>query len=262
MLERNWQAIGDLKEISHTGVMFCTMRIKARPPKDQTIECVHAHTHTHIHPCVCRNMFMHSFITRSAHVKWKALVLADKHFSIVDSSALIRLVDLSAFDSKSLEAIISDKWKLYMKINIESFVREKIIQRWNKQGTGLRAVLPVIHTSTAFKLLKRLEIIIGHIFFPFFSPQMARRGYLTFTSGLKCKWQTVFSPYLNSGWSDWLLNIRQPQVGVNYHLNNRASPVAWLGCEVWHIFISMHFNEVRLVHKRLSPRKHICLGAS
>lgn len=71
-----------------------------------------------------------------------------------------------------------------MKINIKSFVREKITLLGNKQGSELRAVLPVIHISTAFKLLKRLEIIIGHIFFPFFSTQMARLGYLTFTGGL------------------------------------------------------------------------------
>lgn len=187
------------------------------------IECVHIH----VCVCVCAHMNMHSFITMSAlWWKKKAPVLANKHFCIVDSSAMILLVNLSAFDSKPLEAIISDKWKLYMKINIKSFVREKITLRGNKQGTGLRAMLPVIHISTAFKLLKRLEIIIGHIFFPFFSTQMVRLGYLTFTSGLWCKLQNVFSPYLNSGWSDWLLNISKLQVGVNYHLNNRASVAA------------------------------------
>lgn len=38
-----------------------------------------------------------------------APVLANKHFCIVDSSAMILLVNLSAFDSKPLEAIISNK---------------------------------------------------------------------------------------------------------------------------------------------------------
>ena len=53
--------------------------------------------------------------------------MANKHFFIVGSSAVILLVNLSAFDSMPLEAIIPDKRKLYMKINIKSFVREKII---------------------------------------------------------------------------------------------------------------------------------------
>lgn len=35
--------------------------------------------------------------------------LADTHFCIVDSSAMILLVNLSEFDSKPLETIISDK---------------------------------------------------------------------------------------------------------------------------------------------------------
>lgn len=55
---------------------------------------------------------MHSFITKSVlcyKKKEKAPVLANKHFDIVDSSAMILLVNLSAFDSKPLEAIISDK---------------------------------------------------------------------------------------------------------------------------------------------------------
>lgn len=116
--------------------------------------------------------------------KNKPPVLANKHSRIVDFSAMILLFNLSAFDSKPLDAIISDKWKLYMKINIKSFVRGKITLLGNRQGTGPRAMLPVIHISTAFKLLKRLKIIIAHIFFPFFSTQMARLGYLTFTSGL------------------------------------------------------------------------------
>lgn len=114
----------------------------------------------------------------------KPPVLANKHSRIVDFSAMILLFNLSGFDSKPLDAVISDKWKLYMKINIKSFVRGKITLLRHKQGTGPRAMLPVIHISTAFKLLKRLEIIIAHIFFPFFSTQMARLGYLTFTSGL------------------------------------------------------------------------------
>lgn len=38
-------------------------------------------------------------------------------------------------------------------------------------------MLPVIHTSTAFQLLKRLEIIIGHIFSPHSSaPNSVARG--------------------------------------------------------------------------------------
>lgn len=53
------------------------------------------------------------------HGKKKALVLANKQPSFVDSSAVILLVNLSASDSKPLEAIIADKWKLYMKINIK-----------------------------------------------------------------------------------------------------------------------------------------------
>lgn len=40
---------------------------------------------------------------------------------------MILLVNLSAFDSLPLEAIISDKRKLYMKINMKSFVRQKVI---------------------------------------------------------------------------------------------------------------------------------------
>lgn len=132
--------------------------------------CIHEYAFIHYHEYPCR--------------KKKALVLANKHLCIVDFNATILLFNLSALDSKPLEAIISDKWKLYMKINIKSFVREKITLLENKQGTGLRAMLPVIHISTAFKLLKRLEIIIGHIFFPFFSTQMACLGYLTFNSGL------------------------------------------------------------------------------
>lgn len=65
-----------------------------------------------------------------------------------------------------------------MKINIKSFVRGKITLLGNKQGTGPRAMLPVIHISTAFKLLKRLEIIIAHIFFPFFSITNGAPGVL------------------------------------------------------------------------------------
>lgn len=145
-------------------------------------------SHACVYVCLCKHEYAFIHCQECPLVyekkKKKAPVLANKHFCILDSSAMILLVNLSASDSKSLEAIISDKWKLYMKINIKSFVREKIIQLGNKQGTGLRAMLPVIHISTAFKLLKRLEIIIGHIFFPFFSTQMARLGYLTFTSGL------------------------------------------------------------------------------
>lgn len=180
MLRRNWQAIGGLEEIPRTGMIFRTMRIKACTAKVSN-DWMCSHT------CVC--VFVHTWICIHSlpwvpHGGKRAPVLANKHFCIVDSSAMILLVNLSAFDSKPLEAIISDKWKLYMKINIKSFVREKITLRGNKQGTGLRAMLPVIHISTAFKLLKRLEIIIGHIFFPFFSTQMARLGYLTFTSGL------------------------------------------------------------------------------
>lgn len=52
----------------------------------------------------------------------KPPVLANKHSCIVDFRAMILLFNLSAFDSKPLGAIISDKWKLYMKINIKSFV--------------------------------------------------------------------------------------------------------------------------------------------
>lgn len=147
--------------------------------KYQMIECFHIHVFVHSWICI------HSLPWVPYGVKKKkAPVLANKHLCIVDFSAMILLFNLSAFDSKPLEAIISDKWKLYMKINIKSFVREKITLLGNKQGIGLRAMLPVIHISTAFKLLKRLEIIIGHIFFPFFSTQMARLRYLTFTSGL------------------------------------------------------------------------------
>lgn len=174
MLWRNWQAIGGLEDLPWTG----TMRIKACAAEvsddwmcSHVCLCMHEYAFIHYHECPLVE-------------KKNAPVSANKHFCIVDSTAMILLVNLSAFDSKPLEAIISDKWKLYMKINIQSFVREKITLLGNKQGTGLRAMLPVIHISTAFKLLKRLEIIIGHIFFPFFSTQMARLGYLTFTSGL------------------------------------------------------------------------------
>lgn len=141
-------------------------------------------SHACVYVCLCIHEYAFIHYHECPMVEKKASVSANKHFCIVDSSAMILLVNLSAFDSKPLEAIISDKWKLYMKINIKSFVREKIILLGNKQVSALRAVLPVIHISTAFKLLKRLEIIIGHIFFPFFSTQMARLGYLTFTSGL------------------------------------------------------------------------------
>lgn len=129
--------------------------------------------------CIC------SFITLECPRVEKAPVSTNKYFHIVSSNTMILHVNLSVIDSKPLEAIISDKWKLYIKINSKSFVMEKIILQGNKQSTGLGAVLPVIHISTPFKLLKRLEIIIGHIFFfPFFSTQMARLRYLTFTSGL------------------------------------------------------------------------------
>lgn len=71
-------------------------------------------------------MNMHSFIIMST-LRWgggdKPPVLANKHSRIVDFSAMILLFNLSAFDSKPLDAIISDKWKLYMKINIKSFVK-------------------------------------------------------------------------------------------------------------------------------------------
>lgn len=156
--------------------------------EDQRLHCKSIRWLT-VFTCMCACVFVRAWICIHS-LPWvpygriKAPVLAGKRFCIVDSSVMIPLVNLSASDSKPLEAIISDKWKLYMKINIKSFVREKITLLGNKQGTGLRAVLPVIHISTAFKLLKRLEIIIGHIFFPFFSTQMARLGYLTFTSGL------------------------------------------------------------------------------
>lgn len=136
--------------------------------------------------CLCGHeyAFIHYYEYPTVRRGDKPPVLANKHSHIVDFSAMILLFNLSAFDSKPLDAIISDKWKLYMKINIKSFVRGKITLLGNRQGTGPRAMLPVIHISTAFKLLKRLEIIIAHIFFPFFSTQMARLGYLTFTSGL------------------------------------------------------------------------------
>lgn len=63
-----------------------------------------------VYVCACMNM--HSFITMSALWYKKDPVLANKHLCIVDSSAMILLVNLSAFDSKPLEAIISDKWKI------------------------------------------------------------------------------------------------------------------------------------------------------
>lgn len=58
-------------------------------------------------------------------VEKKAPLSANKYLCIVDFSAMILLFNLLAFDSKPLEAIIADEWKLYMKINIKSFVREE-----------------------------------------------------------------------------------------------------------------------------------------
>lgn len=92
--------MGGLGKIPCTGRILCSMRIKACTAK----------VSVHKHVCMCANMNMHLFITRSA--LWsgkKAPVLANKHFCIVDSSAMILLVNLSAFDSKPLEAIISNK---------------------------------------------------------------------------------------------------------------------------------------------------------
>lgn len=123
-LWRTWQAIGGLKEIPCTGVMLCTMRIKACAAKvsddwicsrTRVYVCLRIHEYAFIHYYEC------------PMEEEKAPVLANKHFSIVDSSSMTLLVNLSAFDSKPLEAIMADKWKLYMKINIKSFVREKII---------------------------------------------------------------------------------------------------------------------------------------
>lgn len=168
MLWRIWQAIGGLQEIPWTGMM----RIKARTPQVSD-DWMCSHTCVLVHTWICIHSLPWVPYGGKKHLSWPTNI-----------SALLLLFNLSAFDSKPLEAIISDKWKLYMKINIKSFVREKITLLGNKQCTGLRAMLPVIHISTAFKLLKRLEIIIGHIFFPFFSTQMACLGYLTFTSGL------------------------------------------------------------------------------
>lgn len=66
------------------------------------IECVHMHV------CLCTHEY--AFIHYHEYPgRKKASVLANKHLCIVDFNAMILLFNLSAFDSKPLEAIISDK---------------------------------------------------------------------------------------------------------------------------------------------------------
>lgn len=104
-----------MKELPNAGVMFCTMRIKecSAVVSDGEI-CSHARGY------VCLSIHEYAFIHyyECPEMEKQAPALAKKHFCIVDLCAMILLVNLSACDSMPLEAIISDKRKLYMKINI------------------------------------------------------------------------------------------------------------------------------------------------
>lgn len=122
MLRRAWQAIGGLEE--NTLHRYDTVY-----NEDQSLHCKSIRW-LNVFTYMCVLVFVHTWICihslpKVPYGRKKAPVLANKHFCIVDSSAMIPLVNLSAFDSKPLEAIISDKWKLYMKIKSSHLLGRK-----------------------------------------------------------------------------------------------------------------------------------------